>query len=339
MKINREPLPSLSDDILQRDHEFWKQYSKRLTGEIIDYNTPIKQITDWIEKTYLRRNFNGFTGDRKFIRDNDAQKAFSKLRSSIGGIYAWRLLQAPPQYRPKTQTEYEHVLREAEFTFRQSFAFCPYSPEAVFRYVNLLVQLGRIDDAILIAETCRKLDPYNPSAIGLLGNLEDMKKQRANMAAPQNQLQAMDAQVSANPTNFPAAIELAKVYLQMQQTGRVVQLLDSVLQHPAVPASDVIHAAQIYGQIGNWPRFEAALERLVKVSPESPEAWYDLAGFKANLRKDQEALPALAQALRLSAERRKKEPNARDLQAEAANDPRFATLRQTPEYQRMLQTK
>ena len=43
-----------------------------------------------MEKVYLRRNFNGFKGDRKFVRDDQAQKAFSKLRSSIGGVYNWR---------------------------------------------------------------------------------------------------------------------------------------------------------------------------------------------------------------------------------------------------------
>ena len=96
MKINRQPLPALTEDILDRDHEFWKQFSKRLTGDIVDYDTPVKTITDWIEKTYLRYDFNGFTGDRKFIHDDDAQKSFSKLRSSIGGIYAWRLRPAMP---------------------------------------------------------------------------------------------------------------------------------------------------------------------------------------------------------------------------------------------------
>ncbi|HWH71200.1 MAG TPA: hypothetical protein VNT26_17570, partial [Candidatus Sulfotelmatobacter sp.] len=176
MKINRQPLPTLTEDILQRDHQFWKQYSKRLTGDIIDYDTPLKQITDWIEQTYLRRNFSKFTGDRKFARDNDAQKAFSKLRSSIGGVYAWRLSPlCPPEYRPKTPAEQQRLLKEAEFTFRQAFAFCPYSPEAVFRYVNLLLQFNRIDDALLVAQTCLKLDPYNSSAIGLVENLERFK--------------------------------------------------------------------------------------------------------------------------------------------------------------------
>ena len=123
-----------------------------MTGDIIDYDTPVKQIVDWIEKTYLRHDLNGFTGDRKFLHDDDAQKSFSKLRSSIGGIYAWRLdpdpRVCPPEYRPKSEAETQRVYKEADFAFRQAFAFCPYSPEAVFRYVKLLLQYRRFDDAL-----------------------------------------------------------------------------------------------------------------------------------------------------------------------------------------------
>ncbi len=60
------------------------------------------------------------------------------------------------------------MLKEADFAFRQAFAFCPYSPEAVFRYVQLLLQTRRFDDALLIAETCLKLDPYNGQVRGLV---------------------------------------------------------------------------------------------------------------------------------------------------------------------------
>jgi hypothetical protein len=179
MKINREPLPTLPEEVFQRDHTFWKQYSTRFTGDILDYDTPVKQVVDWIERVYLRHNFEGFTGDRKFVRDDDAQKAFSKLRSSIGGIYAWRLGPAcPPEYRPKTNEEFTKVYKEADFAFKQAFLFCPYSPEAVFRYVSLLVQFNHIDDAILVTETCLKFDPYNGSVQGLLEQLHSMKGAR-----------------------------------------------------------------------------------------------------------------------------------------------------------------
>jgi hypothetical protein len=177
MKVNRQPLTSIPDNILDRDHEFWKQYSGRLTGDIIDYDTSVQQVARWIEKTYVRYDFNGFTGDRKFIHDIDAQKSFSKLRSAIAGVYLWRFSgQCPPEFRPKTNEEFQRLLKEANFACLQAFAFSPWSPEAVFHYANLLLQMNRPEDALLVAETCLKLDPFNEQVRGLANNLRSLKK-------------------------------------------------------------------------------------------------------------------------------------------------------------------
>src|SRR5881409_3248235 len=48
MKINRQELPEITEEMVRKDHEFWKQYSKRLTGDIVDYDTPVKEIAAWI---------------------------------------------------------------------------------------------------------------------------------------------------------------------------------------------------------------------------------------------------------------------------------------------------
>jgi len=65
------------------------------------------------------------------------------------------------------------MTREADRAFRQAFALCPYSPEAVFRYVNLLVELRRTDDARLVATTASKVDPKNSQLKGLVENLKE----------------------------------------------------------------------------------------------------------------------------------------------------------------------
>jgi len=180
MKINRQPLPSIPEDILRRDHEFWKQYSQRLTGDFVQYETPVSQLADWIEKTYLNRDFADFGGDRKFIHDIDAQRSFSKLRSAIAGVYAWRLNpQCPPEYRPKSSGDFQRLLQEADFSYRQALAFCPWSPEAAFHYVNLLLQTNRLNDALLVAETYLKLDPYSPQGLGILSFLRNIQNQQS----------------------------------------------------------------------------------------------------------------------------------------------------------------
>ena len=59
----------------------------------------------------------------------------------------------------------------ADLAFRQSYAICPYSPEAIYRYINLLLAHNRADDAVLIAKTSLRLDPDNDQLQSLLSQL------------------------------------------------------------------------------------------------------------------------------------------------------------------------
>jgi hypothetical protein len=65
------------------------------------------------------------------------------------------------------------MTRAADFAFCQAFALCPYSPEAVFRYTTLLTNLNRLDDALLLAKTCEKLEPDNGQFTGLAQKLRN----------------------------------------------------------------------------------------------------------------------------------------------------------------------
>jgi len=68
------------------------------------------------------------------------------------------------------------MLRATDLSLRQAVALCPYSPEAVFRYVNHLLSQSRVPDAILVAKTSQKFDPGNTSFKGLVEQLEKMQK-------------------------------------------------------------------------------------------------------------------------------------------------------------------
>jgi hypothetical protein len=63
------------------------------------------------------------------------------------------------------------MYRAADLAFRQGYAICPVSPEAIWRYVNLLSGRQRFDDAILIVKTSLHLDPDNQQLKDLLSQL------------------------------------------------------------------------------------------------------------------------------------------------------------------------
>jgi beta-lactamase regulating signal transducer with metallopeptidase domain len=184
LKLNRQPLAQLPAETLARDREYWRQVVAGMLGDWLDEKTPVSEVAAFVDRVYVRRNLKGFTGDPRFLENDYAGKIFSKLRCSIGGLYAWRMGPlAPAEYRPKSNADSQNLRQEADLAFRQAFALCPSSPEALFRYVQLLLQLNRIDDALLLAETFRKVDPQNDQARGLLDNLKGYKSQQERAGA------------------------------------------------------------------------------------------------------------------------------------------------------------
>lgn len=371
MKLNRQPLTLLDEDTLQRDREFWAQYSDRLIGNWIKEETTVKEICDWVNNVYIERDLRNFKGDRKFLRDDNAQKAFSKLRSSIGGVYAWRVNNA------KSGAEQARMIKEADLAFRQAFAYCPYSPEAVFRYAQLLAITGRFADALLIATTAQRLDPFNSSVVGLV---EQLKKYTANApqaAVAHDQFEKMKSQFRTNPADIANAMELAQTYLDNQMVQQATQvyasvvaqlepgwnaaptnathgaylaaahiqlrqpirariILDKLIELPDVDTGTLIAAAQTYSQMNDGAKLESTLGRLVQKAPDSPEAWYDYSGVLATMKKKPEAIKALGKALQLSDARVARDNKAKDLRKIASTDSRFKGVKDDAEFKKLV---
>jgi len=145
-KLNPQPLSSLSDEVVSADHEYWSKYLQPMIGGWLTDETPVEDVAAFVGKTSGRRDLSSFSGDPVFIQDLYMRRSFSKLRSSIAGVYAWRTGHA-------TGADKNRMAREADFAYRQSWALCPDSPEAIFRYVTFLMQQKRIADAVLVAQT------------------------------------------------------------------------------------------------------------------------------------------------------------------------------------------
>lgn len=273
LKINRETVPELTGEILRKDHEFWSRYSERLIGNWITYDTPVQELCDFAEKTFLRRNFDGFKGDPKFVRDSVAQKAFSKLRSAIAGIYQWRLQSpdCPPQFRPQTPEARARLVREAEFALKQAFAFCPYSPEAVFKFCQVLLGEGRVEEARLVAQTSLKFDDQSQALQQLVRNLGGAGPvpTASAISAAQSQVARLEQQYRASPTNQQVGLDLVTAYFGMQRYDLALQMLDQVAALPALPISDLISIAQGYVNLNSKPKLDAVLARLSRTIGEA----------------------------------------------------------------------
>ena len=307
MKINRHPIQELSQADMDKDHAFWSQYSRRTIGNWITYDTSVKTVCDWAEAVYLRHDFSHFTGDPKFIRDDDAQKAFSKLRSSIASsIYLWR--SSPDNSR--SATERPRVTKEAEFALKQAFAYCPYSPEAVVHLMNLLLSQNRVDDSISILETCHKLDPFNDQISDFIRQLKK-SKEGVSLAQVFNEVQR---------------------YMSQGQTNAAEQLLDQVLNFPGADANTLRQVAGGFLSLGNLAKGEQAVLRLTQMDPNNSVAWYNLGAIQAHRGELTQAVAALKKAVDLNTADRAKNPQLINFRQQIFADNNFIQLRQTAEF-------
>jgi tetratricopeptide (TPR) repeat protein len=170
LKLNRKPPTELSLDLVEKDRKYWSQQQSKLIGSWLTPKTSVKEICQFVDKVFVAQNFDGFSGDREFIRDERAQKNFSKLRGAIGGLYFWRSNKATS---PEEKTRMND---EADFAFRQAFVFSPNSAEALFRYVNLLVQAKRYDDALSLTDAAIKVNTEIGGLLNLQQELHRLKE-------------------------------------------------------------------------------------------------------------------------------------------------------------------
>jgi hypothetical protein len=164
-KINRKPLARLSEEQMAKDQQHWKTLTDEMLGRWLNEKTSLKEICDFAQKYGEGKNLSDYKGDKGFAENPSARKTFSKLRSAIAGLYAWRLEHS------KDADERNGMYQAADLAFRQSIAICPYSPEALYGYTALLSKRQRADDAMLVAKTGLQLDPDSKELQSLVSQL------------------------------------------------------------------------------------------------------------------------------------------------------------------------
>ena len=107
---------------------------------------------------YWRATAQQLLSDPETPEGSDPRKAYSKMVSAQAGLFLAG-----------------NYTAEAEQAFRIANEICPTSPEAVFRYVNMLVEQQRFQDAILVGENAVNAAPENRGFGDLLVQLKKMK--------------------------------------------------------------------------------------------------------------------------------------------------------------------
>lgn len=365
MKINRQPVAKFTPELIARDHEFWGKYMNRLIGNWITYETSMDDICDFAYEVYLRGNFKGYKGDMKFLRDDDAQKSFSKLRSAITGLYWWRANSTT------SVEEQQMLLREAEFAAKQAYALCPFSPEALYKLINMLVLQNRFDDSINLIMTSMMFDSENDGLKDLLAQVHRIKE-RSLAEGVKTMIEQLEPAYLADTNNYSNAISLAAQYLEAKRGVEAQSILLSILpqlqklntEKPEAPEialnlftvytllsqpepakeviknllaskdvslTTVIASAQVMLRQGLWEETEAILAMAVAMAPGNAEILYDLAAIQSILGKSDEALSNLNQAIEFNKAQRGTNQNIQDLlNVVLPQDRRFDPIRKSP---------
>jgi tetratricopeptide (TPR) repeat protein len=108
---------------------------------------------------YWRTTAQQLLADTEAADSYYVRMAYSKLASSQAGLLLERGFTA-----------------EAEQAFHYAQNIAPTSPEAVFRYVNLLVSQNRVQDALPIAENAARIAPENKQFGNLVQELQKLSR-------------------------------------------------------------------------------------------------------------------------------------------------------------------
>jgi thioredoxin-like negative regulator of GroEL len=251
---------------------------------------------DW----YTRR----LCSDKRFLRDTCARKSFSKLRSAIAGLYAAR-----------------GNNEKAEKAFLDAVQLYPLSPEANFRLADLYLRWNRVNDAIRIMDTFCAQDPGNDRAAAFV---DDIK----GRTAANNKRVELEALMTSGKGTLDNALALVDVYRRLGMADPARELLRNIVSQKGIPPQICLRVAQMAAEAQNPELMETALMRYTEAMPADMRGWIDLGAIRFAIRKNDQAIEALRQAIKVDKEA------AITLLRE---DPRFVPVRSSPGFKRLME--
>lgn len=216
-QITKDPLPEIPADVVKKDMEFWNSYADALLK------------------------------NPEYEKDYDAQRSFSKLRTTTGNLYKHR-----------------KMLKEAELAYRQSLVLWPGNPESLSALSSLLWDRGDFDGVIKVLEPANASDPNNES----LWRLRAFAEKRKELEGDIRDLQVA---LDKNPKDKEKTGKLLELFYTTGDTNRTASLLTKAVETFGSDP-EFLKKAIDFGEMNELPVQElAAAKKLVSVGTNASD--------------------------------------------------------------------
>ncbi len=277
LKINNEPLPGLTPEMVKNDMDFWDWYTRRLLAS------------------------------EKFQRDVTARKSFSKLRCAIAGLYAWRrmfdeaeiafrqavdlcplspeanfrmadfylqlgrhgdalqLLEANLKLDPRNDkiSGFMNQIREMEQMHRRAVELQneisqgTATLDGVFELAAIFMRIGREPQFLDLARQIMQNTNLPPQAYLKLAELASPNASPARLDLMRT---ALDQYLQREPANAGAWKELACIQLAMGQRDQALQTLRRAVKVGGNPLREALRQDQRLAPLHTNPSFQQLLQ-------------------------------------------------------------------------------
>lgn len=277
MKLNAVPT-KLTDEMVQKDRAFW----------------------DWVTARLM--------SDSRFLRDVCARKSFSKLRTSIAGLYAAR-------ERPG----------DAEYAFAQAVRLYPMSPEAGFRLADLYVTTHRFDQARAVVREMQAADPGN-TKLGQFFTYVD------RYAAATARRVTLEKSLKEKRLTASEAVELGILYRDFNKKGEFAVLLGQALSTnvPAPGPKELRVWSLLCAHFERIDLAEQVVRRSLALEPKNPNHWFELAAIQTMMKRKPDAVNSLRKAVEYGGDRVREAIGTSEIFMPLLNEPGFREIMTAP---------
>jgi tetratricopeptide (TPR) repeat protein len=241
--------------------------------------------------------------DKNFHEDFDAKRSFSKLRNSTGNIYRARRMWA-----------------EAERAYRQALQLHPNNMESLIALSDILRAQKRWDEMAEIWDRAIEGDPSNRA-------VAKARQRVTRLREADREITALRGELAANPQNPDIVSNLLRLYLETGQPEMVRRQLEESTAAFGDNPEFLAFAVDFSNSNGQWQAGLGPARRLANAMSNDAGVWLALARFEFANREMNAFLESARRAVQLGGVQAK---------TSLANDPMYAMVRGTPEFQQLL---